>query len=96
MFKGTTDEPCTSSLQTRASHGTKMLSAEALAEADVRVVTRSARIETARGIGSVAEAAALAAGGPEARLALPRITSAGATCALAAVADGAAPVQEGP
>lgn len=32
MFKGTTDEPCTSSLQTRASHGTKMLSAEALAE----------------------------------------------------------------
>ena len=32
MFKGTTNEPCTSSLQTRASHGTKMLSAEALAE----------------------------------------------------------------
>lgn len=32
MFKGTTDEPCASSLQTRASHGTKMLSPEALAE----------------------------------------------------------------
>lgn len=31
MFKGTTDEPCASSLQTRASHGTKMLSPEALA-----------------------------------------------------------------
>ncbi|MGV7031506.1 cobalamin biosynthesis protein [Methylobacterium symbioticum] len=76
--------------------GPRGIAAEALAEADVRVVTRSARIETARGIGSVAEAAALAAGGPEARLALPRITSAGATCALAAVADGAAPVQEGP
>lgn len=32
MFKGTTDEPYASSLQTRASHGTKMLSPEALAE----------------------------------------------------------------
>lgn len=72
------------------------ITAEALAEADTRVVTRSARIETTRGIGSVAEAAALAAGGPEARLVLARIASSGATCALAAVADGAAPVQEGP
>ena len=55
----------------------------ALAAADAGVLTRSARIEAARGVGSVAEAAALAAAGPGARLVLPRIASAGATCALA-------------
>lgn len=54
-----------------------------LAAADARVRTRSARIEAARGIGSVAEAAALAAAGAGGRLVLPRIASAGATCALA-------------
>ena len=72
------------------------IAAEALAQADARVVTRSPRIETSRGIGSVAEAAALAACGPESRLVLPRIASPGATCALAAVAGERAPVQEGP
>ncbi|MGX5773605.1 cobalamin biosynthesis protein [Methylorubrum zatmanii] len=55
----------------------------ALAAADARGVTRSARIAALRGIGSVAEAAALACAGPDARLILPRIASAGATCALA-------------
>ncbi len=55
----------------------------ALAAADAQVVTRSARIAASRGVGSVAEAAALAAAGPGARLVLPRIASAGATCALA-------------
>ncbi|WP_456015291.1 cobalamin biosynthesis protein [Methylorubrum populi] len=55
----------------------------ALAAADPRVVTRSPRIAALRGVGSVAEAAALAWAGPEARLLLPRIASAGATCALA-------------
>lgn len=59
------------------------LDAAALAAADARVVTRSARIEALRGVGSVAEAAALACAGPRARLVLPRIASAGATCALA-------------
>lgn len=72
------------------------IAAEALVQADARVVTRSARIENSRGIGSVAEAAALAACGPASRLVLPRIASPGATCALAAVAEGRAPVQEGP
>lgn len=57
--------------------------AAALAVADARVVTRSARIEALRGVGSVAEAAALAQAGPDARLLLPRIASPGATCALA-------------
>lgn len=55
----------------------------ALAQADARVVTRSVRIEALRRVGSLAEAAALACAGPQARLVLPRIASAGATCALA-------------
>jgi cobalt-precorrin 5A hydrolase len=55
----------------------------ALEASDARVVTRSARIENLRGIGSLAEAAALAVAGPESRLVLPRIASGGATCALA-------------
>lgn len=61
----------------------------ALAGADAWVVTRSARIAASRGVGSVAEAAALAAVGPGARLLLPRIVSAGATCALAERPDRA-------
>lgn len=56
---------------------------EALAARDADLVTRSARIEHLRGVGSLAEAAALAAAGPGSRLALPRIASGGATCALA-------------
>ncbi|MET7243831.1 cobalamin biosynthesis protein [Methylobacterium sp. EM32] len=60
---------------------------EALREAGRRVVTRSVRIEALRGVGSLAEAAALAAAGPDGRLVLPRIASAGATCALAASGD---------
>ncbi|GAB6841991.1 cobalt-precorrin 5A hydrolase [Methylorubrum rhodinum] len=58
----------------------------ALAAADAGVVTRSARIRASRGVGSLAEAAALAAAGPGARLVLPRIASAAATCALASPA----------
>ena len=54
-----------------------------LAEAAPRVRTQSARSLAAHGIGSVAEAAALGAAGPEAELILERIASASATCALA-------------
>ena len=65
--------------------------APAMLEAcDGRVVTRSMRILHLRGVGSLAEAAALAAAGSDGSLALPRIASAGATCALAA------PRREGP
>ena len=60
---------------------------DALREAGRRGVTRSVRIEALRGVGSLAEAAALAAAGPDARLVLPRIASPGATCALAASGD---------
>ncbi|MEH3144278.1 MAG: cobalamin biosynthesis protein [Methylobacterium frigidaeris] len=60
---------------------------EALREAGRRCLTRSARIEALRGVGSLAEAAALAAAGPAGRLVLTRIASAGATCALAVSGD---------
>ncbi|KQP77086.1 hypothetical protein ASF41_03530 [Methylobacterium sp. Leaf111] len=56
---------------------------EALIAVDAEVATRSHRIEASRRVGSVAEAAALAAAGPGATLLLRRIASAGATCALA-------------
>lgn len=54
-----------------------------LAACDGRVVTRSPRIAQLRGVGSLAEAAALAAAGPDGSLTLSRIASPGATCALA-------------
>jgi cobalt-precorrin 5A hydrolase len=59
-----------------------------IAEADLRAAgtraeTRSERVLALTGIPSVAEAAALAGGGPTARLILPRIAVGSATCALA-------------
>lgn len=56
---------------------------EALFAAAPRGRTRSARSMEAHGVGSVAEAAALAAAGPDGELVLDRIASASATCALA-------------
>ncbi len=55
----------------------------ALSAAAPRVRTHSARSLAAHGVGSVAEAAALAAAGPQAELILERIASPSATCALA-------------
>ena len=59
-----------------------------IAEADLkaagaRAETRSERVLALVGVSSVAEAAALAGGGPTARLILPRIAVGSATCALA-------------
>jgi len=48
-------------------------------------VTHSRRVAELTGVGSVAEAAALAAGGPAARLLVRRIAIGPATCALALV-----------
>lgn len=62
----------------------------ALVAVDARVTTRSARIAAARGVGSLAEAAALAAAGDRGRLVLPRIASTGATCAIAVRSPAAA------
>lgn len=55
-----------------------------LAAAQPRCVTLSKRAAASVGVVSVAEGAALAAAGPNARLTLARISSANATCALAA------------
>ncbi len=54
-----------------------------LALADARTVTHSERVRRHTGVSSVAEAAALAAGGPSARLLAARIVVGPATCALA-------------
>jgi cobalt-precorrin 5A hydrolase len=54
-----------------------------LAAAGMRATTRSERVIALAGVPSVAEAAALAAGGPNARLIVPRIAVGPATCALA-------------
>jgi cobalt-precorrin 5A hydrolase len=62
---------------------------DALKAAGERTSTRSARVLALTGVPSVAEAAALAAAGPSARLIGPRLVIGAATCALAA--SGAAP-----
>jgi cobalt-precorrin 5A hydrolase len=63
-----------------------------LAAAGARVATRSNRALAFAGVGSVAEAAALAAAGPSAKLIAPRLVTGAATCALAASpAPGVAP-----
>lgn len=54
-----------------------------------RTATRSERVLALTGVPSIAEAAALAAAGPAARLISPRLVIGGAACALAA--SGAAP-----
>jgi cobalt-precorrin 5A hydrolase len=54
-----------------------------------RTETRSARVLALMGVPTVAEAAALAAAGPAARLLGPRLVVGAATCALAA--SGAQP-----
>jgi cobalt-precorrin 5A hydrolase len=55
-----------------------------LKAAGARTATRSARVLALIGVPSVAEAAALAAAGPSARLVSPRLVIGAATCALAA------------
>jgi cobalt-precorrin 5A hydrolase len=60
-----------------------------LESAGVRAITRSDRVVRLTGVPSVAEAAALAAGGSAARLFSARITAGFVTCALADT--GAAP-----
>jgi cobalt-precorrin 5A hydrolase len=61
-----------------------MLVAEAeLKAASARTATRSERVLALIGVPSVAEAAALAAAGPSARLLSPRLVIGAATCALA-------------
>jgi cobalt-precorrin 5A hydrolase len=56
-----------------------------LAAAGARAPTKSERVIALAGVPSVAEAAALAAGGPGARLLAPRIAVGPVTCALAKI-----------
>jgi cobalt-precorrin 5A hydrolase len=76
-------EPAIRAVAERFGRPLTGVSEDAMVAVDARVVTRSARIAASRRVGSVAEAAALAAAGEGATLLLPRIASAGATCALA-------------
>ena len=64
---------------------------EALHAADARVITRSEKVMTQRGVGSVCEAAALAAAGADARLIVTRQVSVdrNATAAVALSEDTA-------
>ena len=55
-----------------------------LSATDARIVTRSPRVRELTGLDSVAEAAALAGGGLQARIVVARLTSGGAACAVAA------------
>jgi cobalt-precorrin 5A hydrolase len=61
-----------------------LITQDALEEADLRSVTRSARSMDTLNVRSVAEAAALAAAGPNSRLLAPRVVVGPVTCALAA------------
>lgn len=74
-------------LEVAASLGVSLI---AVPDADLlsvapRCLTDSPRVRAAIGLPSVAEAAALAAAGPDAMLLGPRAAVAGATCALAEV-----------
>jgi cobalt-precorrin 5A hydrolase len=79
-FKG--DEPGIAAAA--AARGVRLI---LVAQADLEHAngraTQSRRVAELMGVGSVAEAAALAAGGPSARLVVPRIVVGPATCALA-------------
>jgi len=55
--------------------------------ASARAITHSERVLKLTGVPSVSEAAALAAGGPDAQLIAPRIVVGAATCALAIIGD---------
>ena len=55
--------------------------------AGARAMTRSERVLKLTGVPSVSEAAALAAGGPDARLVMPRVAVGPVTCALVVTGD---------
>lgn len=62
-----------------------LIASEQLAAASANVATKSERVQDLIGVPSVAEAAALAAGGADARLLAPRIVVGSVTCALGEV-----------
>jgi len=62
-----------------------LIASAQLAAVSANVATKSERVQDLIGVPSVAEAAALAAGGTEARLLAPRIVVGPVTCALGEV-----------
>lgn len=68
--------------------GVVFLSLEALCARDREVLTRSARVEEMLGLGSVAEAAALAGAGAGSALLEPRVATTRLACAIARAKDG--------
>ena len=60
-----------------------------LEAAGPRTQSSSPRVKELFGVPSVAEAAALSAAGPEAKLVVPRMVVGAATCAIAVAEDGA-------
>ncbi len=77
------DEPGVAEAAAALGTPTLWIARAALKGEQGRCLTRSARAEAEVGLSCVAEAAALAGAGPGSRLILPRIASAGVTCALA-------------
>ncbi len=76
-------EPGLAALSARLGLPLVGLPDEALAGMDAGCATRSTRVVALYGVGSVAEASALAAAGPGAELILPRIALGRVTCAVA-------------
>jgi cobalt-precorrin 5A hydrolase len=77
------DEPGIAAAAAKLGVDVVLVSQADLQAASARVETRSARVLALTGAASVAEAAALAAAGPSARLLGPRLVIGAATCALA-------------
>ena len=78
-------------IQAAAGRGLQLVLVKpaALEAAGPRTQSSSPRVKELFGVPSVAEAAALAAAGPEAALLVPRVIVGPATCALADQKDGA-------
>ncbi|WP_246731615.1 cobalamin biosynthesis protein [Methylocapsa sp. S129] len=77
------DEPGLSAAARELGFDLVFLSRQALAATMPRLLTRSAAAQSRFGLASVAEAAALAGAGPDAKLLGPRLAAHGATCAIA-------------
>lgn len=80
-------EPGLSAAAETLGYDLLFLPREALAAVAPRLLTHSAAAQSRFGLASVAEAAALAGAGPQARLLGPRLAANGATCAIAFLSD---------
>lgn len=82
------DEPAMHELASALGVPLRFFTADALAAETPRLKTPSRVVEQAVGVAGVAEGAALAAAGSKARLIVPKVKSARATCAIARAATG--------